>query len=394
MMLGRIVGAAAGGSFVLIQCLTLAHAQVLPVLQLTKSAMSGVETPIAQASGWDAVTCATRQHTVNITRPPAHGMISVVDEVTTIPASTPRFGSTGKCAGKPLTDKKILYRSNPRYKGTDTFSYESVDPNGTRGPFDVTISVTAANDVGSAGPAPAAASAATYRMLIQSHHDVGGKCLDVPFGQFARGMRVQMWECNNGSGQTFSYDETSQQLTIGNLCVESWGRGDPMDAVGLGSCNGGAKQQWKVVASKDYYQIVGVNGLCLGVRYAMKDNGAPLHIFTCGAENLAQLWALLEAPPADALGHVWDETDPGGWKAVWTRRGDTNVFDAAFTHPDGRIVTTVNSVTINGNSINVKRTESSDGILCKYTGVLVGASVSGIYECIGHSPGRWQVTIR
>ena len=62
MMFGRIVGAVAGGSLFLIQCLTLAQAQVLPVLQLTKSAVSGVETPIAQASGWDAVTCATRLH--------------------------------------------------------------------------------------------------------------------------------------------------------------------------------------------------------------------------------------------------------------------------------------------------------------------------------------------
>jgi hypothetical protein len=70
------------------------------------------------------------------------------------------------------------------------------------------------------------------------------------------------------------------------------------------------------------------------------------------------------------------------------------VFDAAFAHPDGRKVTTVNSVTLNGNSITIKRTKSSDDNLCTYTGILVGASLSGTYECIGHSPGRWQVTIR
>ena len=238
--------------------------------------------------------------------------------------------------------------------------------------------------------APDMASASTYRMVIQSHPDVGGKCLDVPNHQFVREMRVQIWDCNNTVAQTFSYDETSQQLTIGNLCVESWGRGDPQDAVGLGSCSGQANQHWKMVASKDYYQIVGVNGLCLGVRYAMKDNGASLHIFTCGAGNLAQLWALLEAPSADALGHVWDETGPGGWKGVWTRRGDTNVFDEAFGPPDGPKVTAVNSVTINGNSITVKRTESSNGILCTYTGILVGATVSGTY-CNG---AKWQATIR
>jgi hypothetical protein len=35
-----------------------------------------------------------------------------------------------------------------------------------------------------------------------------------------------------------------------------------------------------------------------------------------------------------------------------------------------------------------------DDNLYTYTGILVGASLSGTYECIGHSPGRWQVTIR
>jgi hypothetical protein len=237
------------------------------------------------------------------------------------------------------------------------------------------------------------APAATLRMVIQSHPDVGGKCLDIPFGQFVRGMRVQMWDCNNGTAQTFSYDDTNQQLTIGNLCVELWGRGDPQDPVGLGSCNGGANQHWKMVASKDYYQIVGVNGLCLGVRYAVKDNGTALHVFTCGAGNLAQLWALLEAPPADALGSVWDETE-SGWKGVWTRRGATNVFDVAMAHPAGAKMTTVNSVTINGNIITAKRTASSDGHLCTYAGILAGATVSGTYVCNDNVSRQWQATIR
>jgi hypothetical protein len=199
-----------------------------------------------------------------------------------------------------------------------------------------------------------------------------------------------MWACNNGVAQIFFYDETSQQLTIGNLCVESWGRGDPQDAVGLGSCNGQTNQRWKMVASKDYYQIIGINNRCLELRYAVNDNGAPLDIQDCDVGKPWRMWALIEAPPVDALGHIWDETMPGGWKGVWTRRGDTNVFDEAFVRPDGIKVTTVNSVTINGNTITVKRTESSNGILCTYTGILVGATVSGTY-CNGP---KWQAKIR
>src|SRR3974390_1812503 len=81
--------------------------------------------------------------------------------------------------------------------------------------------------------------AATLRMVVQSHPSLGGKCIDVFNRQILPGMPVQMWDCNNGLTQTFSYDETSQQLMIGNLCVESRGQGHPQDPVGLGSCDNG-----------------------------------------------------------------------------------------------------------------------------------------------------------
>lgn len=233
------------------------------------------------------------------------------------------------------------------------------------------------------------ASAATLRMVIQSHSDVGGKCIDVPYSQFVIGMRLQMWDCNNSPAQIFSYEETSQQLMIGNLCVETWGRGDPQDAVGLGSCNGGVNQQWRMVASKDYYQIVGINSRCLELRYGVKDNGAPLDVMDCDANRAQRLWALLEAPSADAFGRVWDVTECCGWKGVWTRRGDTNVFDSAIANPNGEKLTMVISVTVNGNSVTAQRTASSDGILCSYTGILVGATVSGSY-CNGQ---KWQATV-
>jgi hypothetical protein len=141
------------------------------------------------------------------------------------------------------------------------------------------------------------AHAATYRMVIQSHPEVGGKCLDVANRQFVPELRIQMFDCNNTVGQTFSYDDTNEQLAIGNLCMESWGRGDLQDAVGLGSCTGGPNQKWKLVATNGYYEIVGVNGLCLDIRYGVKENGTPLDIYTCAAANVVQkLWSLIQAP--------------------------------------------------------------------------------------------------
>ena len=146
--------------------------------------------------------------------------------------------------------------------------------------------------------APTIASAASYRMVIQIHPDVGGKCIDVPYSQFVIGMRLQLWDCNNSPAQIFSYDETSQQLMIGSLCMESWGRGDPQDAVGLGACNGSANQHWRMVANGDYYQIIGINNRCLELRYGLKTNGAALDVMDCDAGRPQRLWSLVEAPSA------------------------------------------------------------------------------------------------
>ena len=41
-----------------------------------------------------------------------------------------------------------------------------------------------------------AALAASSRTSIESHPDVGGKCIDVPHAQISPGMRIQMWDCN------------------------------------------------------------------------------------------------------------------------------------------------------------------------------------------------------
>jgi hypothetical protein len=148
-------------------------------------------------------------------------------------------------------------------------------------------------DVGAAQP---------LRMVVQSHPSLGGKCIDLANHEILPGMRVQMWDCNNGPAQIFSYDETSQQLTIGKLCVESWGSGHPQDPVGLGSCDNGIKQHWRVVAAGEYYRIIGVGGLCLDISSVDKENGAPLQVSRCGDAAAGtpvaqQLWALLEAPP-------------------------------------------------------------------------------------------------
>jgi hypothetical protein len=190
-----------------------------------------------------------------------------------------------------------------------------------------------------AAATPTSASAASGRMTMQSHSDVGAKCIDVPYAQISRGMRLQMWNCgkvvvwgqpntevtlgvarksgrseirvrlgeapvDGPAAQAFTYDEKSQQLKIGSLCVESWGQGEAQDAVGLGACSNGDNQRWKLVQSGQYQQIVGIKGLCLEPRNGAKDDGVPLDLAECANGRTQQLWTLKQ-PTRGVLGVQW-----------------------------------------------------------------------------------------
>ena len=48
-------------------------------------------------------------------------------------------------------------------------------------------------------------------MTIQSHSDLGAKCIDVPYAQFFRGMRFQMWACNN----VLVWGQPNTEVTLG-----------------------------------------------------------------------------------------------------------------------------------------------------------------------------------
>lgn len=97
---------------------------------------------------------------------------------------------------------------------------------------------------------------------------------------------------------------------------------------------------------------------------------------------------------SNALGKVWRENE-SGWSGVWTRRGNSNTFDATWTKGAGR-VTAVLTIQIRGNSVSISRNQGSDGNNCKYTGSLAAdrRSVSGTYTCNRYSgPYSWSAQI-
>jgi hypothetical protein len=247
------------------------------------------------------------------------------------------------------------------------------------------------------------AVAASGRMAIQSQADLGGKCIDVPYAKFFRGMRLQMWSCNSvitwgkpnvevtlgikrknetsdirvrlgetavegPIAQVFDYDDKNQQFGIGGLCVRSWGRGDPQDAVGLGGCGGRANLQWRMVESGKQFQIVGTNGLCLEVRSGIKENGAPLDLAACDASRAQQLWTL-KPPTRGVLGVQWRKPTDQEASSLGLAPGTgvivTKVLQGGPSEKSGLVegdaIATIDGEVINGPAIAPASAKSPSG---------------------------------
>lgn len=130
-------------------------------------------------------------------------------------------------------------------------------------------------------------SKCTKDVVIQSSPDAGGKCLDVPAGQFKVGARLQTWDCNDKPAQTFAFDALNGRLSIGGFCVQS-GNAEQLQ---LAACNGSPGQAWKTAANGKFVRLVGLNDLCADIANASKDNKAAVGTFKChGGAN--QSWIL------------------------------------------------------------------------------------------------------
>jgi len=93
-------------------------------MNLARTAKPGADSLLAYSGRWDP-NCNSLPVTVTITRKPRNGTVSVLDAEQVLPASTPGSGNTGQCAGKTIKSKKIMYFSNPDFRGSDSVGYDS-----------------------------------------------------------------------------------------------------------------------------------------------------------------------------------------------------------------------------------------------------------------------------
>ena len=93
-------------------------------MNLSRNAKSGVDSGLAYSGRWDR-NCNSLPVKITFTRQPTNGTAWSVEADEVLPASTPGSGNSGQCAGKTITSKRIMYRSAPGFRGTETVSYDS-----------------------------------------------------------------------------------------------------------------------------------------------------------------------------------------------------------------------------------------------------------------------------
>ena len=147
------------------------------------------------------------------------------------------------------------------------------------------VSMTAARSV----TATFTQSAATFtnaRIIgVQSQ-----RCLDINGNSTANGTQAQLWDCNGGANQAWTYGATQSLLVYGTKCLQaSGGASAAGTAVVIGDCTGQASQRWSVNA--DGSITSGQSGLCMDVNAAGTANGSKVILWTChGGTN--QRWTV------------------------------------------------------------------------------------------------------
>ncbi|MFG1607590.1 thaumatin family protein [Actinoplanes sp. NPDC049265] len=117
--------------------------------------------------------------------------------------------------------------------------------------------------------------------------DWQGKCLDVPGANFADGVHLQVWGCDNTDAQRWAIVD-GMLRTKDNLCVDvAWGSRDNGAVVQLAQCTGNAAQQWVLSDAGDLVNPQADK--CLDIKDWNAENGAPVQLWDC-AGTANQKW--------------------------------------------------------------------------------------------------------
>ncbi len=115
------------------------------------------------------------------------------------------------------------------------------------------------------------------------------RCLDVPNVSQNNGTFLDIWDCNGGSNQQWTYLSNGELQVYGSKCLDVPNHNTSAGTrVEIWDCNGGANQQWNL--NSDGTVVGRESNLCLDVTGQGTANGTQVEIWTCnGGSN--QKWS-------------------------------------------------------------------------------------------------------
>jgi hypothetical protein len=117
-----------------------------------------------------------------------------------------------------------------------------------------------------------------------------GRCLDVYDNTIGNGTQAELWDCNGGQNQQWTYTSRKELVVYGNKCLDAYNLGTSNGTkVVIWDCNGQNNQKWNVNSDGT---ITNVNaGLCLDANNAGTANGTQMVLWTCNGQA-NQKWTL------------------------------------------------------------------------------------------------------
>jgi hypothetical protein len=106
------------------------------------------------------------------------------------------------------------------------------------------------------------------------------KCLDVPGSSTTNATQLDIFTCNGGTNQSWTYNSSAELRVYGNKCLDAYQQGTADGTkVDIYDCNGGTNQKWRLNSNGTI--INEQSGKCVDVSGAGTANGSAVILWTC-----------------------------------------------------------------------------------------------------------------
>ncbi|KZM36520.1 family 16 glycosylhydrolase [Oerskovia enterophila] len=117
---------------------------------------------------------------------------------------------------------------------------------------------------------------------------LGGKCLELPWGDTAPGVPVQVRTCSDATHQQWTFEPDGTVRTLGRCLDVAWGAREDGAKVQTAPCSGDPAQQFVLTASNDLVNPQADR--CVDVTDFSTTDGSPVQLWGCAGTANQKWW--------------------------------------------------------------------------------------------------------